>query len=108
MRDYPPQWIHSGLTCREVAEKISEYLDDRPMRLIKIRMGLHLSSCAHCRTYVKQLALVRDTVAFLPGQYPSMINRLRLQQHFARCHPSMTARGVRVEQQIVQAAEGKP
>jgi predicted anti-sigma-YlaC factor YlaD len=85
MRDYRPQWIHNGLTCRDVAEQASEYLDDRPTRLIKIRIGLHLSSCTHCRTYVKQLALVRDTIAFLPGQHPSTINRLRLQQHFARC-----------------------
>ena len=101
MRDYPPQGIHNGLTCRDVAEQASEYLDDRPTRLIKIRIGLHLSSCAHCRTYVKQLALVRDTIAFLPRQYPSTMNRLRLQRYFARCHPFMAAQGVRVEQQAV-------
>ena len=87
MKDHPSQWIPSGLTCRYVTDRASEYLDDRLPILTKVRVGLHLASCAHCRTYVKQLMLVRDAVAFLPRQYPSPINRLHLRQVFARCHP---------------------
>lgn len=51
------------------------------------RYHIHLALCPHCRRYVKQIRIVRDAVAFLPGPYPSAINRLRLRQHFARCHP---------------------
>lgn len=87
MKDHPSQWIHNRLTCRDVAEQASKYLDDWPPLLTKIRIGLHVASCAHCRTYVKQLSLVRDAVSFLPRQYPSTINRLHLRQHFACCHP---------------------
>lgn len=87
MKDHPSQWIHSGLTCRDVVERSTEYLDDRVSMLMKVRIGLHLASCAHCRTYMMQISLVRDTVAFLPKQFPSPINRLHLRQHFAASHP---------------------
>lgn len=86
MKDHPSQWIHSGLTCRDVTDRSSEYLDDRLPMLTKVRVGLHLASCAHCRTYVKQLLLVRDTLASLPKPYPSPIQRLRLRQHFSALH----------------------
>jgi len=89
MEDHPSQWIASGLSCREVAERTSVYLDDAPPLLVKIRVGLHLASCAHCRAYVGQIALVRDTAALLPKQVPSPIHRLRLRRHFARCYASL-------------------
>jgi predicted anti-sigma-YlaC factor YlaD len=86
MKDCLSQWIHSRLTCRSVASFASEYLDDRLPMLTKVCIGLHLTSCADCRTYMKQMALVCEAAAGLPKQYPSPITRLRLQQHFARCH----------------------
>ncbi len=87
MKDHPSQWIHSGLTCRDVTGRVSEYLGDRLTMLTKMRFGLHLASCVHCRSYVMQISLVRDTVALLPKQFPSPINRLHLRQHFAASHP---------------------
>ena len=88
MKDYPSQWTHSGLTCRDLTNRASEYLEDRLPILTKFRVGFHLASCADCRTYMKQMALVREAAAGLPKQYPSPINRLRLRQHFACCHSS--------------------
>jgi hypothetical protein len=90
MKDHPSQWIASGLTCREVAERASEYLDDASPLLIKISVGLHVASCAHCRVYVNQIILMRDTAALLPKGTPSTINRLRLRRHFARCYAPST------------------
>ena len=59
MKDYPSsQWIHSGLTCCDVTDRASEYLDDRLPSLIKVRVCLNLAFCAHCRAYVKQIDLV--------------------------------------------------
>ena len=86
MKDHPSQWIHSGLTCRDVAERASEYLDDRLPLLTKVRIGLHLMSCAHCRAYVKQINLVSSALRSLPKLYPSPLNRLRLSQWFAARH----------------------
>ncbi len=88
MKEHPSQWNHRGLTCRDVAERVSEYLDDRLTLQTKIHVGRHLNSCAHCRTYLKQILLVRDAVPFLSKPFPSMIDRLHLQQHLARCHAS--------------------
>lgn len=88
MNDHPSQWIQSGLTCRNVAGFASEYLDDHLPMLTKIRVSLHLASCADCRTYMKQIALVCEAAASFPKPYSSPIGRMRLRQHFARCYPS--------------------
>jgi len=90
MKEYPAQRNYRGLTCRNVSGFASEYLDDHLPMLTTIRVGFHLASCADCRTYMKQMALVCEAAAGLPKQCPSPINRLRLQQHFAHCHsPSL-------------------
>ena len=86
MKDHPSQWILGGLTCREVAERASHYLEDRLPLSTKIRVGLHLASCADCRTYVKQIAAVCETLESLPTLYPPPINRLRLRQQFDAHH----------------------
>ncbi len=87
MKDHPSQWIDSGLTCRDIAERTSEYLDDRLSLLTKVRNGLHLASCSHCRTYMKQIALLCEAAARLPKQYPSPIQRLQLRRHFVAQYP---------------------
>ena len=86
MKDHPSQWIHGGLTCRDLTNRVSEYLDDRLSILTKVRVGLHLASCAHCRAYVKQIDLVCSALRNLPKLYPSPVNRLRLRQQFAASH----------------------
>ena len=86
MKDHPSQWIASGLTCRDVTDQTTDYLSDRLPLLKKIRVGLHLASCSPCRTYVRQIVLVRDALALLPRRLPSPENRLRLRQHFAAAH----------------------
>ena len=75
-----------GLTCWDVTGRASEYLDDRLPVLAKVRVDLHLASCAHCRAYVKQIDLVSSALRSLPKLYPSPVNRLRLRQQFAASH----------------------
>ncbi len=86
MKDHPSQWIRSGQTCCDVTNRASEYLDDRIPFLTKVRVCLHLASCAHCRVYVKQIDLVSSALRSLPKLYPSPGNRLRLHQRFAAHH----------------------
>jgi hypothetical protein len=86
MTDHPPPCIHSGLTCREVTDRASEYLDDKISILTKVRIGLHLGSCTHCLAYVQQIDLVSSALSSLPKLYPSPINRLRLRRQFAARH----------------------
>ncbi|MGH7147425.1 MAG: anti-sigma factor family protein [Nitrospiraceae bacterium] len=86
MKDHPSQGIHNGLTCRDVTDRASNYLDDLIPILTKVRVGLHLASCAHCRAYVKQIDLVSSTLRSLPKLYPPPINRFHLRQQFAARH----------------------
>ena len=83
MKDHPSQWIRSGLTCRELTGLVSKYLDDRLAILTKIRIGLHLVSCADCRTYVSHIVLVRDTLTGLPKLAPSPHQSPSLGRHFS-------------------------
>jgi predicted anti-sigma-YlaC factor YlaD len=86
MNDRPSHWMTSRLTCHDVTERASDYLDDRLPIMTKVRVGLHLVSCGDCSAYVKQVALVRDAVAMLPKGLPPPITHLRLRQHFSFCH----------------------
>jgi predicted anti-sigma-YlaC factor YlaD len=88
MKDHSSQSIHSGLTCRDITDRVSEYLDDCVPLLTKIRVGLHLASCSDCRTYVRHTLLVRDTLTCLPKPSPSPVNRLRLHRYFSLLHSS--------------------
>lgn len=74
------------MTCREVAEWTSAYLDEHVDDTTKIPMAMHLATCAGCEAYVKQIALIRETLAGLPKIYPTSIDRLRLRRHFAAQH----------------------
>jgi len=75
-----------GLTCCDVTDRASEYLDNRLPILTKVRVGLHLASCTHCRAYMKQIDLVSSALRSLPKLYPSPLNRLRLSERFAARH----------------------
>ena len=88
MKDHPSQWIRSELTCCDVSDRASEYLDDRLPILTKVRVGLHLASCAHCRTYMKQIDLVSSALRIrsVPKLYPLPLNRLHLRERFAARH----------------------
>ena len=86
MKDHPSQWIHSRLTCPDVVEWATDYLEDRLPALTAIRIGLHLTSCADCRSYVMQIGLVSSALRSLPKLYPSPVNRLRLRERFAGRH----------------------
>jgi len=86
MKVLPSQWTHSDLTCCEVTDQASEYLEDSLSILTKVRVGVHLASCIHCRRYVQQIDLVSSALNSLPKLYPCSVNRLRLRQQFAARH----------------------
>jgi predicted anti-sigma-YlaC factor YlaD len=85
MKDHPSQWVANRLTCRQVTAQATLYLEDRSPLFTTVRIGLHLASCADCRAYMKQMALVTETMASLSISMcePSQINRMRLRQQYA-------------------------
>ena len=60
------QTDHEEITCREVAEWTSVYLDAHVGEDRKQQIALHLAACAGCGAYVGQIASVRDLVRLLP------------------------------------------
>ena len=86
MKDHPSQWIHRGPTCHNFTDLTSEYLDGHVSALTKVRVRLHLSSCSHCRVYLKQIELVSSALRNLPKLYPPPSNRLILRQQFVARH----------------------
>lgn len=69
----------SEITCQEIAQWTSAYLDEHVGDERKRQIAVHLAICAGCETYVKQIATVRDVVGFLPkaGEGPSDSHRLK-------------------------------
>jgi anti-sigma factor RsiW len=67
------------VTCQEIAEWDSAYLDDHAEDERKRLIALHLAVCEGCETYVKQIAMVRDTVGLLAkaDDVPADLHRLR-------------------------------
>jgi predicted anti-sigma-YlaC factor YlaD len=70
------------VTCQEVAEWASAYLEQHVDDPTKVRMALHLVLCAGCDAYVRQIAAVRDLVGLLPEPSPDQAQRDRLRQAF--------------------------
>lgn len=101
MKDHPSlQWIHSSLTCLDVTDRASEYLDDRLPNLIKVLVGLHLTSCVYCRTYVKQIDLVSSALRSLPNLYPAPANRFHLHQQVGSHHSQSLVHEGHLEQTV--------
>ncbi|HEY5931671.1 MAG TPA: zf-HC2 domain-containing protein [Nitrospira sp.] len=81
----------SEITCQEVAQWASAYLDDHVGNERKRQIAVHLAICAGCETYVKQIATVRDVVGLLPKAVEEPSDSHRLRQAFvarARRSPS--------------------
>lgn len=73
----------SDITCHEVADWTSAYLDEHLDDPSKVRMALHLAICAGCDAYVKQIAAVRDMVGLLPGESGEPAHLEKLRQAFS-------------------------
>ena len=52
------------MTCREVVDLVSEYLEGRMAPADRARFEAHLELCPYCREYVSQM---RATIAALGG-----------------------------------------
>jgi anti-sigma factor RsiW len=52
-------------TCREVSDRLSEYLDQELGALDRVRLALHLASCPYCAEAARSLA---DTIRAIHGR----------------------------------------
>jgi anti-sigma factor RsiW len=56
----------AGLTCRELVELVSDYLEDALPAAERSRFEAHIAGCEHCATYLVQM---RETLHLL-GELP--------------------------------------
>ena len=71
--------VVAEITCHEVAQWASAYLEEHVGDERKRQIAVHLAMCAGCETYVKQIATVRDMIRQLSQveDVPSNMGRLR-------------------------------
>jgi len=53
-----PTAAPGGLTCRELVELVTDYLEDTIPRQIRARFEEHLRACEGCVTYLDQLRIL--------------------------------------------------
>lgn len=72
------------LTCKELVELITDYLEGVLPAAEHARFDEHLAGCPFCRTYLEQMRQTIDTVGHLPEESvePSALNALLA--HFRR------------------------
>ena len=77
------------LTCRDVAESATDYMDRKLSIRESLQLRLHLLMCGFCRLYVRQLAVTREALRRLPRGMPSHKEIERLLRAF-RSHVNDT------------------
>jgi predicted anti-sigma-YlaC factor YlaD len=58
------------LTCREVTELVTDYLEGRQTLVQRLRFEMHLGMCRSCRAYLRQM---RSTVRALGSLPPDAV-----------------------------------
>ena len=71
------------LTCRELTELVTAYVERRLSLWDRLQFQLHLGMCRHCREYVRQMELTRRTVGALPAEPPPPEVEAELLRRFA-------------------------
>ena len=57
---------HDREHCVELADRLSEYLDDELPRELSVRVEKHFEDCANCQRFMKSLRRTRDLGPLLP------------------------------------------
>lgn len=54
------------LTCREIAELLTEYLEGRMPWMQRLQFQLHVGMCGACRRYLRQMRATMKLLGKLP------------------------------------------
>lgn len=71
-----------GMTCRDLVELVTEYLEERLPPAERARFEAHLVLCPHCRVYVQQMRLIVRVLGHLPEGAVAPARWEALLQHF--------------------------
>jgi anti-sigma factor RsiW len=71
-----------GLTCKEVVELVTDYLEDSLSAEMRDRFERHLTACDPCVTYLDQMRQTIATIGKLPEESISQPVLDTLLEHF--------------------------
>jgi predicted anti-sigma-YlaC factor YlaD len=55
------------ITCQELTELVTDYLEHRLPFLDRVRFQLHLGMCGNCRAYLHQMRKTVETLGHVPA-----------------------------------------
>jgi anti-sigma factor RsiW len=79
------------MSCRELVELVTEYLDDALSPADRARFEAHLAECDDCSAYVAQFVQTLDALGGLSGEEPEPATvdaLLEVFRGWARSHPA--------------------
>ena len=56
------------LTCKELTELVTDYLEGRMSFMERLKIQMHLGMCIRCRTYLRQMKMTIRTLGKLPRE----------------------------------------
>jgi anti-sigma factor ChrR (cupin superfamily) len=78
------------LTCRDVVQMASDYLDGQLSWRQRLGIRFHLLICDHCRRFMRQLTLVHSVLASGPEPPPAEAEVSALAERLYRHHQQRT------------------
>ena len=82
LKEQVMSYMVGNLSCQNVAEIITEYLEGAMPLSTRIRFHMHLGLCSACRNYLKQMKYTVQTLGKLPAEPISPEMREALLQRF--------------------------
>jgi anti-sigma factor RsiW len=74
--------LRAGLTCREVVELVTDYLEGRLSRRDRRRFDRHIAACDGCTAYLEQMRLTVAALGRVPESAISPAARTELTAAF--------------------------
>ena len=74
--------LRAGLTCREVVELVTSYLEGALSRRDRRRFEAHIAACDGCTTYLEQMRMTIDALGRVPESSISPAARAELTSAF--------------------------
>ena len=80
------------LSCQQITELVTDYLEGRLTFAERIRFQLHLGMCRHCRAYLRQMKATVAALGQVPGDaaMPTAVQD-ELRARFADWHKARSA-----------------
>ena len=73
-------------TCRQVAEQLSEHIDQPLTGMRWLKLKLHLLLCAYCRRYGQQIKMSANTINLIANKNThNEALKEKLLQHYREC-----------------------